>query len=207
MQTRRSGSPQRRIIFEGNSLMNYSAEPLFLFGHYIPQTVYNNVRTAHFKLAYTSYAISGRTQTLINASLSTNITPFVKAGDIILIWEGTNDMGVNALSGAAAFANVVTYLNTVAPYGVKVVLCTVIARDMTGDAADLMTRIGDYNTLIRNSASTYGYTVCDLAADTHFDARADASDATYYNADKIHQALVGQDLVISLMTTSVNTLI
>lgn len=186
--------------------MNYSAAPLNLHGQYIPNTIYTNVKTGRI-LAYMSHAISGRNQTQINASITTNITPFVRVGDLIVLWEGTNDMYTNGLSGADAYANLVTYINTVKTYGASVIVATVIARDFTSDPVDLMTRIGDYNTLVRANASSLGITICDLAADPVWDARADASDLTYYNADKIHQSLVGQDKVITMLTSTVNTVL
>jgi lysophospholipase L1-like esterase len=196
---------QQKIVFEGNSLLARASGGALDGGHYTPSTVYNNIRSGRV-LRYTSLAIAGRNQTQINASLATNITPYIVANDIIVLWEGTNDMYTNGLSGAAAFANVLTYRDAVTALGAKLVVCTVIARDYTLDAVDLMDRIGAYNTLVR--ANTHLFTaVCDLALDSHFDARADASDTNYYNADKIHQSLGGQDLVVSLLTTTLNTLL
>jgi hypothetical protein len=60
-----------------------------------------------------------------------------------------------------------------------------------------MDRINDYNTLIRANYS--GQSLCDLAANSHFDEKSDADDATYYQ-DKLHLMQTGQDLVISLLT-------
>jgi len=197
---------QRNIIFEGNSLFNYMSNAGGLFGFYIPQGVYNNVKGSYV-LAYTSFAISGRNQTQINSSISTNIAPLVKFKDVIIVWEGTNDLYTNGLSGQAAYDNLTTYVNMVRAYGAIVIVCTVIARDGATDSADLMTRIGDYNTLVRNNAGSLGITVCDLAADPLFDTRADASNATYYNADKIHQTTAGQDRVITLLSTTTTSVL
>lgn len=198
---------QKNIIFEGNSLSNYAVNSGALFGHYVPLGVYNNLTATFHPLVFTSFAISGRNQTQINASITTNITPLAKLHDLIIVWEGTNDCYTNGLSGQAAYDNLATYITTVKGYGATVIVCTVIARDYVSDPADLMTRIGDYNTLVRSNAATLGFTVCDLAADPLFDARADASNATYYNADKIHQATAGQDRVITLLTATATTVL
>lgn len=195
---------QRKLIFEGNSLSAFAVNSSFANGYYIPQAVYTNVKATHLPLVYTCLAISGRNQTQINTDIETNIRPIAAPGDIIVLWEGTNDMYTNGLSGAVAYANLVTYINTVKTYGARVVVCTVIARDYALDRADLMTDVDSYNNLVRSNASSLGITVCDLAADPLFDTRADASNGTYYNGDKIHQATAGQDQMITLMTTTLN---
>lgn len=196
---------QRNIIFEGNSLFNRQTGGATDGGQYIPVTVYNNVR-ATYPLAYQSRAISGRNQSQINAAITTNIAPFAKRNDVMVIWEGTNDLYTNGVTGQQAYDNLMTYVTTVRGYGAKVVVCTVIARDYALDPADLMDRIAAYNTLIRNNTSNFD-AVCDLAADPVFDTRADASNTTYYNADKIHQAQGGQDQVVTLLTATLIALL
>lgn len=189
---------QRQIFFEGNSLFARAAGGSIDNGHFTPVTVYDAVRSG-ITLAYTSLAIAGRTQTQINSSLSTNITSKARHNDIIVLWEGTNDMYVNDLSGADAYANLITYRNAVIALGVKLVVCTVIARDYVDDDVDLMDRIDAYNALVMANTGLFDG-VCALHQDVAFNERADASNTTYYNADKIHQAQGGQDLVITLLT-------
>jgi hypothetical protein len=200
-----SVAKQRNIIFEGNSLSNFSSNASALFGYYIPITCYNNSKTG-YSLAFSCFAVSGETQTTINSLITTNITPRAKYGDIIIIWEGTNDLRTNSLSGAQGYANLITYVNTVKGYGCKVIVCTITARDLAGDDADLMTRIGDYNTLVRNNSSLFD-AICDLGADSHFDARSDCSNTTYYNADKLHMTTAGQDVVIGLLSPVITTVL
>lgn len=197
---------QRNLIFEGNSLTDLGQDGGPVYGQYIPLTVYANVRTGRV-LNYRCYSISGRTQTQINASLPTNILPFIKAGDIIVNWEGTNDLFVNSLSAADAYANLVTYSQAVRAMGVKLVICTVIARDFATDPPDLMDRVDAYNVLVRNNASSICEAVCDLGADAMFDTRADTANGTNYKADKVHLATAGQNNVITLMTTSINSIL
>jgi hypothetical protein len=124
-----------------------------------------------------------------------------------VLWEGTNDIYANSLTGAQAWAKVVTYISAVVATGAQLVICTIIARDYSGEPAGVMdTEIPAYNTLVRANTAL-GYTVCDLAADSHFDARADASNTTYYNADKLHLALTGQNLVATLLTAHITPLL
>ena len=196
----------RKLIFEGNSLTDLGQDGGPVYGQYVPLTIYNNVKASH-TLVYSCYAISGRTQTQINASLSTNITPYIRPGDIIINWEGTNDLFVNALSANDAYANLVTYANTVRNLGAKLIIGTVIARDYVSDPGDLMDRIDAYNVLVRTNASSICEAVCDLGADAMFDTRADTANGTNYKADKVHLATAGQNNVISLMTTTLNTIL
>lgn len=194
---------QRKIIFEGNSLFNLGPNTSSVQnGHYIPSTVYAGLTGRIF--AYTSLAISARTQTQINTDVSTAIIPIVRPNDIIVLWEGTNDINLNALTAAQAYSNLTTYASTVRALGAKLVVCTVIARDQVGDPGDLMTRIDSYNALIRASSGTFDV-ICDLAADASFDTRADASSSDY-TADKLHLATTGQAKVVALLITSINTL-
>lgn len=197
---------QRQIIFEGNSLFNHAASTLVVGGQYVTTGVYNSIAASRV-LSYNSYATSGESQAQINALLSTNITPYIKTNDVIVLWEGTNALNVDGLSAAAAFAEVVTYINTVIPYGVKLVIGTVIARDKATDAADLMTRIDAYNVLVRNNAATYGYTVWDIGANTLFDTRADASNGTYYDTDKVHQITAGKDAEVTSLITHLTSIL
>lgn len=199
---------QIKIFFEGNSLTALAVNSITIVGgQYVANTAYATVILSKNGVAMTSYAVSGRSQTDINASVSTNITPYVKQNDIIFLWEGTNDLNVNGASSAQAWTNVLTYINSVSSIGVKLIIGTVIARDKIGDAADLMTRIDEYNTLVRDNAIVYNYTVCDLGADPLFDVRADASNATYYNGDKVHLATAGQNTIAALISTSIISLI
>lgn len=202
----RSRNTQRRIFFEGNSLMNCAINFGGTGGQYIPNQVYSGLTKS--KLAMFSYAISGRNQTQINAALPTNIYPYLLEGDLIVLWEGTNDMYTNGLSGADAYANLVTYSTAVRSRGAKLIVCNVIARDFSGDAADLMnTRIPAYNQLTRDNSSSICDAFVDLASYPEFDTRSDASNLTYYNADKIHQATAGQTLVINGLISAIQPLL
>lgn len=196
-----------RIFFEGNSLTALSSNSDVVGDQHVARTAYETIIQSKSKIAMFSFAVSGRTQTLINASFSTNISPMLRPNDIVFNWEGTNDLSVNALSASAAFANLVTHCNNVKAIGGRFVVGTVAARDYAGDAGDLMTRIDAYNVLVRANSSTYGYTICDIAANANFATRAATANTTYYKADKLHMTTAGQDLVASLISTSLLTIL
>jgi len=201
---------QRKLFFEGNSLFDLgsadsSATSNYGF-EYVPSQAYSQLLGNN--LAMFSFAISGQTGTQILAAASSKIMNNLQSNDIVVYWEGTNDMYLNALSGASAFANVVGWLNLVTTKTNKIIIGTVTARDYVSDPGDLMTRISDYNALVRSNASTYGYSVWDIGAELIFDTRADASNATNYFTDKLHHTKVGRDsTVIPTLVTKIQSLI
>lgn len=204
-----SSNRVRKVLWEGNSLSNVNMNNTAGNGFYIPTTTFNNVKAivSDRLSTLTNLAIGGRTQTQINADIDTNIVPNVSSRDIIVLWEGTNDLYANSLSGNEAFDNLVSYRNEVKKYGVKLMVATVIARDYATDPADLMARIGVYNSLVKAQDGILFDAVCRLDEDPLFDQRADASNTTYYNADKLHQATAGQNRVITLMTESLLSIV
>lgn len=199
----KSHSHNRSLIFEGNSLSNYIS-PNVLNGHYVPKQTYADLLS--YKLKLVSWAESANTQTLMNEDIPDHILPFLRYDDIIVLWEGTNDLRFNVLSGADGFQNVVDYSEIVRPAGAKLVFCTITARDFSLDDADLMDRIDDYNTLARANQS-YFDAFCDLAGDPVFDTKADASNATYYDADKLHFTQAGYDKVVELLSPVIETIL
>jgi hypothetical protein len=200
-------SNHKKLIFQGNSLFDTNVNHTINGLKYVTLGIYDVIRAIE-AINFFDYSISGQDQTQINALIATKITPMVTPGDIVVIWEGTNDLAHdNGLSGAGAYANLVTFCNAVQALGGKLIVCTAIARDNAIDAADLMDRIDDYNILIRANQSTICDALCDLGGNAVFDTRADASNLTYYTADKLHLAQGGQDLVISLVSTSIQTLL
>ena len=202
-----SGSrKQRKLVFQGNSLFNTGVNHTTNGLRYTTLGIYDNIRAVK-TFAYFDYSVAGADQVDINALISTQITGRLNQNDIVVIWEGTNDLAHdNALTGQAAYNNLVTFSTAVRDQGAKLVICTAIARDLAGDAADLMTRIGDYNTLIRNNQSSICDALCDLGANANFDQRADCANTTYYDSDKLHLVQGGQDLTISLITTTIQSI-
>lgn len=197
----------RRLIFEGNELFNRYPDPYIQSdGYYIPKRVYALTGARDEQYTFVNFSISSQTQTIINVELARRIKR-IQSGDVVVIWEGVNDLFANSLTGAQGFANLLTYIQAVKAVGATVVVCTIIARDKAGDAAGLMnTEIPAYNSLVNSNAVSEGYTVCDLAADARFNARADASSADY-NADKFNLSLAGQNYVAGLITTHLATIL
>lgn len=194
---------QRRIIFNGNSHFNLAVNSITITNdYYVPVSIYNNVR-ASYSLAASIFAVGGNPTTTINTNFATQNAPIIKYGDIVVLWEITNDLSVNGLTGQQAYDQVATFAASVRALGAKILVGTCAARNHTNDPADIFTRGQDCNTLIRNNSSLFD-AICDIGADPLFDEETDCDNTTYYNADKLHFATAGQARIINLWTTSIS---
>lgn len=199
----RGHSTQRRLIFNGNSHWNVGQNSITVLNdYYVPKTIYDNIRGTYPTTACL-FAISGNPTTTMNANFATQNAPVIQKGDVVVLWEITNDLSVNGLTGAQAYAQLVTFANSVHALGAYIIVGTTTARNHSGDAADIWTRGQDCNTLIRNSVGVFD-AICDPAVDTHFDDQADCANTTYY-IDGLHFATAGQALIITYWTNSINT--
>lgn len=196
---------QKYIHFIGNSLFALGAGSATgtTNSHYIPQAVYSNILSRY---CFRSIAVSARTQTQINASLSTDTVPYVTTGDIVVMWEGTNDMTLNGLTGAQAYANLVTACDTIRNTGAKLVLLTAISRGDGGTPSATQTKIEDYNTLMMANSSSICDSLYDPFANSVFNTVAATSNTTYYTTDKIHLASAGQSIIVSGITSAIQSL-
>lgn len=182
--------------------MNLHAGNLVANGMYLTRTAYATIAASKPKVACQMLAINGNPTTTMNLNFNTATAPFIKPNDVVILWEITNDLSVNGLTGAQAYAQVTEYCGKVRALGGKVAVCTFIARNHTADAADLFTRGQDCNTLIRDNWASFCDLVIDLGADSLFDEKTDADNATYYQADKVHLTTVGSDYIAGLISTA-----
>ena len=197
----------KRLIFQGNSLLDTNLNHTLNNQKYVTLTLFSNIKGSYPKLSLVDYSISGQDQVQINTAMTSHFTAGqCNPQDVVVIWEGTNNLAhYPSKTGATAFSELQTFITHVSQFTSKIIVCTTIARDLAADPSDLMTRIGDYNTLIRANYS--GNNLCDLASNSNFDARADCSNTTYYDTDKLHLVQTGQDLIISLLTTSITDIL
>lgn len=199
----------RNLIFQGNSLLDAALNHTGSNNQkYVTHTLYNNnIKGTYSKVSLIDYSISGQDQVQINALMSTQFTSsIVRPQDVVVIWEGTNNLShYPSKSGATAFSELQTFINHVSQFTSKIIVCTTIARDLSGDPVDLMTRIDDYNVLIRANYS--GNNLLDLASNANFWPRSAASNTTYYDVDKLHLVSGGQTLLITLLTNAITAIL
>jgi len=201
--------PVKNIIFEGDSRM-FQWDGGANAKYYVPLNAYNSLITSYpsSKLAMNPLASGGRKLQTILADVNTAILPIIKEGDIIVLWEITNQMGAGPFSTAQeTFDMIQDYSNIVRAAGAKLVVCTEIARNKAGDAANILPDIQDCNQLIRNAGTLVADRTCDLAANPNFATRAACSNTIYYDPDELHLTLTGSGLAASLIAASVGTLL
>ncbi len=193
----------RRLIFLGDSIFNCTGiDPVVLGNHYIPVSVYNNVRTNR-NLSFQSYASSSHTLHRLSSSFSTygNV---INEKAIVVINAGTNDLGTSLRTAAQACNDLLYICGRIRSKGAISVVCTLPARNKAGDPADIETQRTNYNTLVRNSSASIDV-VCDVGADTMFDTQSDCDNTANYHTDKLHMDFSGSVRQVSLVTTSVTS--
>lgn len=198
---------RRRIIFDGNSIMEYGNGNV-VNNMEISRSVYTSLLAAGIKLDHFNYARGSTTTQTLTGTLPTKIKPNVRDGDILVFFEIINDAHdlINDTNGIVLHANVVAYCQLARSYGLKVVCLTGTARDFATDDADVTSRIMACNALMRADPS-FCDALADVGALSQFDEKADTTNATYYNADKLHLATAGYDLFASTIYNAVVTLL
>ena len=194
------GIPSRvKLFMNGNSLMASNANHTVGNARYISHTMYANLLALNYDLALFDYSLGSQTQSQINTKMYDQINANTcGANDIVVIWEITNELGINqTITAQQAYDAQKAYVDYVSQFTQKYIVCTCAARDFSTDLVTLMPKIDDVNTMTRAEYS--GANLCDIAANTNFDTKAKASISPPYDPDKLHLIQAGCDLIISLL--------
>lgn len=190
------GAITKRLIIQGNSLTNLHSGTLVPNGQYMAKKIYEGVIAAKSNISVVFLSINGNPTTTMNANFNTLTAPFIRPGDHVHLWEITNDLAVNGLTGAQAYDEVIEYCGKVRALGGTVSVGTFIARNNAGDAADLYDRGQACNVLLRanwaSPAPDFDL-LCDIGIDPVFLLKTAADDTIYYQNDKLHLTTVGSD--------------
>jgi len=114
---------------------------------------------------------------------------------VCLIALGQNDIVTGALTGTAAWAQILSIIQQATPFFQRVVVQTLLPRGTAGQKLS----ISECNDLIRNNATAYGYVVSDAAARPEM---TDNTNATYYQSDNIHVTLNGARVLADTFLTT-----
>jgi hypothetical protein len=152
-----------------------------------------------------NFGTSGWTMLQVGNAAAAHLATVRQPGgkNIAIVWAGVNDAHAG-FDAATIYARTVTTCAAARQAGYQVVLCTEIDdQHALANAAGWHDTIWPaLNTLIRGDATIY-----DRLADLGADARLqDATDTTYFNADKLHLIAAGQTVVAGLVATEVNAL-
>ena len=134
------------------------------------------------------------TLTLIQ-SAPISIDPYLGSvsNPVLIVFGGTNDIWLSGKTAAQTYAGFQTYIETrIAAGWNNIIVLTMLPRQ--SGAPNEATRQA-FNTLLRNGAATYGYTVADIGNDPTIGQAGDQTNTTYYASDQIHLTQAGQLIV------------
>jgi lysophospholipase L1-like esterase len=134
------------------------------------------------------------TLTLIQ-SAPISIDPYLGSvsNPVLIVFGGTNDIWLSGKTAAQTYAGFQTYIETrIAAGWNNIIVLTMLPRQSS--APNEATRQA-FNTLLRNGAATYGYTVADIGNDPTIGQAGDQTNTTYYAPDQIHLTQAGQLIV------------
>lgn len=157
-----------QVIFDGDSRTAYKGWNVCAIG-------------ANF-ISPRNVAVSGYSITDCIAAGATSVDAKLRAGkkNICVIWAGVNDYAQNP---ATIYSRLQTYCLARRAAGFKVIVCTEIdCQDAAHIASGWPAEYLDLNTLIRNDHS-FADVVADLGANVNLQ---DATNTTYFLADKLH---------------------
>lgn len=194
-------SGQKMVWFEGDSLLSrYPLTTPESDINFTCRTAYDTIR-ASTPSGVTILSLGGQFMSTINTNKGTDIIPYIKAGHIVVVLAGTNDLGTGAATAAQLYALMISFRDSVRATRAKIVMCTIPARDFSGDSVGLLTAISDTNALINNSGDFDA--VANLWGNANLNTRAGCSNGTYYHTDKLHLVSGGSNLVASIISTAV----
>jgi len=175
---------KKRVIFHGNSLLNNSG-----IGRRCLSTL------TDFCGERIELLTSNRLTTDMTTEAPTKIDPYVWSSltkDILIGWEGTNDLYYGA-SATTAYNNLVTYYTARRAAGFKVIVTTLLPRSNAGTPGSFEADRQTVNTNLRNNWASFGDALADVGADANMGDAGDELDLTYYDADKVHPNQTGND--------------
>lgn len=192
----------KRLIHCSNSLMNYGSGVVTPNGHYMSRVLQANIGAAGIKCVSSIFlSIPGQPTEFWDRDFTTDVLPWLRPNDVIILWGITGDVASQGSTGAEVYAFTESFCDKAHAVGCRVVVPTFIARDAVGDAGDLMTRGEDCNVLLR-ADSSFCDLLIDIGADALYNDRTDCSNATYYLADKLHLTTVSQDYIAGVFSTA-----
>lgn len=145
--------------------------------------------------------------TTLTGRAAANIAAYKRSGlakNVVVIWAGINDANAGT-SEATFYAALVTLCQTYRAAGFKVVVCTEIDCQSSGlNAVNWHSTMWPlFNTDIRNNWTTFADALADLGGNANLQ---DATNTTYFNADKTHLVAAGNTVVAGVVAAAVNAL-
>jgi len=176
----------KKLIFHGNSLFEFGASNLRI-GNAVSNFVRDNLVT---KRAIFDYSFVNKTTRQLRDEFPTLIAPYFKAGDVLVMWDLTNDLS-SGQTPAQALVNVKSYCAQAKAMGLKVYILTCIPRNPAS--------LNDANRVTLNNSIMADTSFCDGVIDvttiTEFSTSASYLNTTFYNVDGVHLTTAGYNLI------------
>jgi lysophospholipase L1-like esterase len=120
---------------------------------------------------------------------------------VVLVFKGTNDMGVANRTGAQVYADLQTYCGSIRANGGKVIVCTLLPRTSYG--LSNTTEFAAFNTSVRTNWATFADGFVDFNQHPVMGAGGAPADSTLY-LDGLHPTMYGNSLLASYSAAEVN---
>lgn len=190
------GIPRGYLVFEGDS--RTSGTGATTATAYPPSCA--RKLTANWKC--TNMGGSGATiQNMIDEIATTLAVPAgTWSTKVAILWGSVNA----ATDAATMHGKIITWCNTARAAGYTVIICTEVdAQDAARLSADWPNQYLALNTLIRDNYTTYADALADLGGNANLQ---DATNITYFDADKVHLTAAGYLVVAGIVGTVINGL-
>lgn len=154
-------------------------------------------------------AVGGTQLPAMDTRASADVDALPNANNVAnvnLIWGGTNDLALGAVSGATAYSRLVTYCGNRRAAGYKVVVLTCLSRSDAAAPSGYNTERATLNGLIRANWATFSDAVADIATDGTIGFDGAELNTTYFQTDKVHLNSTGYGIVSTYVYPALNTL-
>lgn len=158
-------------------------------------------------LNYNGGGFSGRTAATVATYASNRATRCKQANatNIVIVFAGSNDMGLTATPPATVLTSLQSITTTYRAAGYKVVMCTILPRNgafgggQTGTQFEIDRQ--SLNTSIRNAGSALWDALCDMGGNPLIGDVANLT--TYFPADQVHLNDAGYAILAALAQKAV----
>ncbi len=185
--------PIKNIVFEGHSFFHNQPATGGVVNWLLEKTIYRlNAAYDNRIYSYVGSAVSGSTIANLVTRKATAVDAYKVTSygmkNIIPIWIGVNDITTTAGTGLTAYAALKSYYNSLVGSGWIPIVITMTERG-GGDDDIEVERLAFNNAIRTDLAPTYLIDT-DLIVEL-----ADSTNATYFQADKIHLTAASNDIV------------
>jgi len=175
------------------------------FGETYPN---QTVRGMDTRATFANVGIGGQTLANLMTTAAARVDSLYQAGgkNICLVWVGTNDLAVSAVTAATLQANLETYCAARRAVGWKVVVFTLLPRSDALSAANYDSKRLTFNTWLAANWTTFADAFCDVAAVPGIGVAGNETNLQFFDSTLVHMSSSGYALVARLARTALANL-